>query len=127
MAVVWTEQAMAKHYPNITSVSVNPGLVKTGLAAGVQSRVVSGMMAVFPMVYQSPEQGACNTLWAATTAKTNLENGAYYDPVGKKGGAFSVAGIPSSSWGVAKSFHDKALEDKLWEWTEKELKDVKGL
>ena len=49
-------------------------------------------------------------MWAATTAKKHLENGAYYEPVG-------VKTVPTTKQGK-----DRGLAKKLCEWTEAELK-----
>jgi hypothetical protein len=62
----------------------------------------------FPGHYRSPVGGALNTTWCATVDKKELENGAYYKPVGSqdKGSGFAA---------------DEGLSKKLWEWTESEL------
>ena len=121
LADILYSKAIAKRYPQITSVSIHPGLVKTSLTAGVQSIVLNAVATVFAVAHQSPEKGAYNTLWAATTPKSNLENGVYYEPVGNK------AGPAMAWWGQGKIVNDEALADKLWEWTENELKNVEEL
>ncbi len=60
-------------------------------------------------------------MWAATTAKENLDGGKYYKPVGKTPGELN------SYSGVAEISGDEGLADRLWEWTEKELKDLVAL
>ena len=57
---------------------------------------------------QTVETGAYNQLWAATTKKADLINGAYYTPVGYQ----------SNGAGYAQ---DKGFSHELWDWTEKEL------
>ena len=56
----------------------------------------------------SLEDGAKNGLWAATVEKGKIENGGWYEPVGKKGRD-------------TKFITDVKLAEELWEWTEKEL------
>ncbi|RMZ74358.1 Short-chain dehydrogenase reductase SDR [Pyrenophora seminiperda CCB06] len=110
-------RSLAEQYPQITSVSLHPGIIITDLFKHVQSNVfmklgfwIYGLIGLFlPGHYKSPERGgALNTTWCATTAKAELENGAYYMPVGKKSGG--------SRWA-----RDEGLKKKLWEWTEEEL------
>ena len=91
LADILLAKAMAKRYPAITSVSVHPGLVKTNLLEGAEpstlTRSLGLMRWILPSsVFLSAEGGAHNTLWAATTPKAKLENGGYYEPVGKKAG-----------------------------------------
>ncbi|KAK9318795.1 hypothetical protein V1517DRAFT_334576 [Lipomyces orientalis] len=109
-------KAMAKRYPKIMSVAVHPGLVRTGLSKSIraESMVMSWMSWLMSSMYKSPEEGVYNTLWAATTPRGELTTGGYYEPVGKK-----TAG--------AKACSDEALADKLWDWTEEELKDMEEL
>ncbi|KAK3077651.1 hypothetical protein LTS18_009665, partial [Coniosporium uncinatum] len=53
--------------------------------------------------------GAMNQLWAATAPREGLENGGYYNPVGKLG---------KQRWAAREGEMGK----ELWEWTEAELK-----
>ena len=55
------------------------------------------------------EEGAYNQVWAATTERKNLANGAFYMPVGV---------IPR----LAKEGDNEKLAKQLWEWTEEQLK-----
>src|ERR1700753_3957380 len=107
---------MAKHYPQITSVSIHPGVVKTDLLSHSEQ---TPMMRLVRLGVRSsaltPEKGAHNTLWAATALEACLENGAYYEPVGKKVGKKFLGG------GMSDLANDEALVDRLWEWTEKHL------
>ena len=101
---------LAKRYPSITSVAVHPGVIITNLYT--PNAQTSFLMRIFVAVSGSflgkPSTGALNQLWAATAAKDELSNGAYYTPIGK----------PSSGSGYAK---DDKLANALWEWTEDEL------
>ncbi|KAG9523119.1 hypothetical protein KCV07_g2794, partial [Aureobasidium melanogenum] len=120
LADIFLAKSLAKHHPEITSLSVHPGLVRTQLSSGVET---SFMKPVFKLMrwtplYQSAEKGAYNVLWAATAPKDQIQNGAYYEPVGK------VPGKAAKGSGQSELVHDEPLAEKLWEWTEKELSDV---
>ena len=124
LADILLAKSMVKAYPNITSVSVHPGLVKTELGGRAEPSFLLNLMEAFRWspLYQSAEKGAYNTLWAATTPKANLVNGRYYEPVGK-----TPAKKKKSFSGVAEICSDEALADKLWTWTEKELEGLQAL
>lgn len=105
---------MAKRYPQITTVSLHPGSVRTNLTSafagnsivhGLSTWVAMGVLGV------NVEKGARNQLWAATAPKDKLVNGEYYDPVGKPGMRIPYA-------------RDEKLAEKLWDWTEKEIEGV---
>lgn len=105
---------MAKHYPQITSVALHPGMVDTPLYQaffGNSWLIQKGMAAakaVLRGIYLSVEDGARNQIWAATAPKDQLTNGAYYDPVGIEGQRSAAS-------------RDEKLGEELWNWTEKEL------
>lgn len=124
LADILLAKGMAKHYPQITSVAVHPGLVRTELGGRVESGLLTSAMNLLrwtPM-YQSAEKGAYNALWAAVSPKQPLKNGGYYDPVGKTPGKPTKYGT-----GVAEICNDEELADKLWEWTESELEGLEAL
>ncbi|KAH8681719.1 hypothetical protein BX600DRAFT_375194 [Xylariales sp. PMI_506] len=92
----------------ITAVSINPGDVNTGLYSsgnlGLKMNVLSAVL--LPLIGISVEEGAKNSLWAATSP--DVVSGEYYEPVG-------VAG-------KASAFSQNAeMAAKLWDWTQKEL------
>lgn len=107
---------LAARHPEITSVSLHPGVILTDLFASLRTNIflkigmwIYGIVGlVLPGHYKDPRGGALNTTWCATTAKAELVNGAFYNPVGSESGG--------SQW--AK---DKGLQKKLWEWTEAEF------
>jgi hypothetical protein len=69
---------------------------------------VRALMAIFvPFDRLQPDQGAFNTLWAATEQRDKVVNGEYYDPVGQ---------VVSTSANVTKE-----KSSKLWTWTEEAL------
>ena len=123
LADILLAKGMAKRHPEIVSVSVHPGLVRTELGGRAESSPMLTIMELlrWTPLYKSPEKGAYNLLWAATTAKGNLEGGKYYEPVGK------TPGKPNSHSGMAEICNDTGLADQLWAWTEKELEGLKAL
>jgi NAD(P)-dependent dehydrogenase (short-subunit alcohol dehydrogenase family) len=107
-------KALAKRYPQITSVSLHPGVILTDLynpqnQSSVFFKYTIALVA--PLAFGGLKQGSFNQLWAATVEKGKLENGAYYKPVGSKAGGSYMTGYA----------RDEALADKLWDWTEAEL------
>lgn len=100
---------LATRYPNITSVSVHPGFVRTEMVSGASflDRTIVSMASGGN--WTTVEEGPYNQTWAATTAKGHLKNGAYYEPIGVQ---------VNSSSAHAK---DRVLSQKLWDWTEQEL------
>lgn len=109
-------KSLAEHYPQITSVSLHPGVIITDLFNTLRTNfflkvglwVFMFIGLVLPDHFRGPEGGALNTTWCATVPKEKLENGAYYIPVGKKSGGSKYA-------------RDEGLRKKLWEYTEEEL------
>ncbi|KZM28300.1 oxidoreductase [Ascochyta rabiei] len=107
---------VAQRYPQITSVSIHPGVIFTDLFQSLRANVflkaglwIYGLLFfVLPGHFKSPEGGALNQTWAATAKKENLVNGAYYKPVGVKNSGNKAA-------------RDEGLQKKLWEYTEAEL------
>ncbi|KAE9365466.1 NAD(P)-binding protein [Stipitochalara longipes BDJ] len=101
---------LAKLYPKLTVTSIHPGLIlgtnltdQMGWFDRTLIRVVSLHLPRIKM-----QEGAYNTLWAATSIDKNLQTGGIYEPVGKV-----VEGTKQSE--------DETLEEALWEWTKKEL------
>ncbi len=99
---------IARRYPNITSTSVHPGVINTGMVGdlGFWNKAFVYVANVGKMV--TLEQGVCNQLWAATACKDQVTNGGYYEPVGVPGTHDKVS-------------NDEKLAAELWEWTQKEL------
>ena len=99
---------LARRYPSITTVSVHPGVIATGLVTGLSlvNQVSLRLLYIGRMV--TIEEGVKNQLWAATTERKNLVNGTYYAPVG----------VPGKHYRMSK---DVNLARELWEWTHKAL------
>ncbi|KAJ5112131.1 hypothetical protein N7532_000176 [Penicillium argentinense] len=105
---------LSRRHPSITSVSVHPGIILTDLYGSISER--SSLVALgsktLSFFGSSVAEGAYNELWAAAGAKKmDLENGAYYVPVG-----------------IRKEHNKYVRSEKmgkaLWEWTEAELQKV---
>ena len=102
-------QKIAELYPSIMSCSVQPGAVATDIGAANQGFFLSLLKRLGTGgLVLTPEQGAYNMCWVATTKRENLENGAYYEPVGWLGTMTKIA-------------KDQIARDQLWDWTQKEL------
>lgn len=101
---------LARRHPEITSVSIHPGVIHTGLwqASKASNPVMRYGLAAFNPLLTSEKEGTLNHLWTAGTEKGNLTNGEYYIPVGVRG------------WGNWFA-HDKEFSKSLWEWTEQQL------
>jgi retinol dehydrogenase 12 len=106
--ILWARE-LAKRYPEITSVSINPGDVKTNLYTDSKGpwyfEIIK--LVAFPFIGTTLENGAKNSLWAATSK--SVVNGEYYDPVGKGNTASTLS-------------QDKELLEKLVNWTDEALK-----
>lgn len=99
---------IARRHPQITSTSVHPGVINTGLVSdlGLLNRAFVWVTTWGKMV--PLEEGAKNQLWCATVEKGNITNGGFYEPVG----------IPGEH---DKLSNDAKLAAELWEWTQTEL------
>lgn len=101
---------LARRYPDITSVSIHPGTVKTDLGNSFinESNAVVRGITIFlaSYVFKDIASGTKNQLWAATAK--DVISGAYYVPVGQKDPATKYA-------------RDEALARRLWDWSEKEV------
>lgn len=102
---------LSRQYPGITSVSVHPGVVATELVGNSKFMDRALIHATNFGNLLKPEEGAFNQVWAATAPREKLENGMYYELVGKL------------AWKkLDKTARDDGLAKRLWEWTEEALK-----
>lgn len=116
LANILFTRELAARYPQITTVSLHPGVILTDLYATLQKNwllaplifIYGRMMGFLPGHFPDAAGGALNQTWAATTPKENLKNGEYYRPVG----------VHSFCSSYAK---DLGLAKKLWDWTEGEF------
>lgn len=108
---------LAKRYPDIKAVAVHPGSVDTTLFHPF-GKSLGWLNAVYTLALKAVlvpiEQGARNQVWASVGKE--VESGEWYAPVGSKG-TVKVRGTDLA--------RDDALAEKLWNWTENELKDQK--
>lgn len=110
LANVLYARALAKHHPDIISVSMHPGVASTGIARTMPWPVQTLIKAFGSTVLKTPEEVAWGGVWAATAKRDEVKNGAYYRPVG-----VDYTGVGQTG--------DDELAEELWEWTEKELAD----
>ncbi|KAL4994478.1 hypothetical protein BDV10DRAFT_203806 [Aspergillus recurvatus] len=112
LANVLHSKELARRFPDILSVSLHPGTVKTNLSAGPVSSTPLYRL-IKPLVEfgaPGPRKGAANILYAAVSPalKTEFNNGAYLLPVGR-------VTAPS------KAGSNPKMAEELWVWTEKAL------
>ncbi|KAI1023215.1 hypothetical protein LB503_000146 [Fusarium chuoi] len=109
LACLLYAREVAKRYSGFKNIAINPGEVQTELftrEAGddlmkhLQENVASKV--AIPI-----SEGVSNHLWATTAP--DIENGEFYEPVGKTGGL--------EGHGL-----DDEMAKKLWDWTEEQLK-----
>ncbi|KAF4334005.1 alcohol dehydrogenase Bli-4 [Fusarium beomiforme] len=104
---------LARRYPQLTTASLQPGLVTTNLANTMSDnswimRLAWKITTMFIGV--DVPTGTLNQLWASTSK--DVVSGTYYEPIGRTG-----LGKPHTN--------DSALAARLWDWTEKELEGEK--
>lgn len=112
LANILFSQQLALHHPEITSVSIHPGVIQTDLVNGLPlgHRLFIGLTSSMMMI--TLENGAKNHLWASTVPTAELKNGGFYEPVGEVGREFANA-------------KDEKLAAQLWEFTQRELEGWK--
>jgi NAD(P)-dependent dehydrogenase (short-subunit alcohol dehydrogenase family) len=112
LAQIYHAKALAKRYPNITSVSLHPGVVSTDIVNDNARKTNPFLHFIYKvpgkLISVDVSTGALNQLWASVGIKEQQKNGGYYMPLGKE------------TEGTAAVTDAKAA-DTLWEWTEKEL------
>ncbi|ROV96505.1 hypothetical protein VMCG_07827 [Cytospora schulzeri] len=103
---------LARRHPQVTAVSVHPGVVETDLVntQPLMNKIVIYMTNFWNL--DSAADGTLNTLWAAAGAsRAEIQNGAWYLPVGLLGQSK-----------LDKDAGDPELAKRLWEYTEEALK-----
>ena len=101
---------MARRYPEFMTVSLHPGVIKTDLwkSNSENGGLVGFVLGVAERFGKSVSEGALNTLWCSVGAKRDeLQNGAYYTPVGK---------LAENKW-----TRNQAAQKRLWDWTAEEV------
>lgn len=110
LAQMLYSQQLARRHPRITSVSVHPGFIMTGLFDGINLMTKLPVL-ILSLGKKTPvEQGHYAQCWAATVTQDRLVNGEYYEPIGRLG---------KRATAQAK---DMELAERLWNWTENELR-----
>jgi NAD(P)-dependent dehydrogenase (short-subunit alcohol dehydrogenase family) len=106
--LLYTDE-LARHYPEITWVSVHPGYIFTGLFDGVDLFTKLPVL-IMSIGNRTPvEKGHFTQCWAATAPKERVVSGGYYEPIGVEG---------KRATALAR---DRKLAGRLWEWTQGEL------
>ncbi|KAI5866149.1 NAD(P)-binding protein [Durotheca rogersii] len=110
-------RALARRYPAVATVAVHPGIGRTGLMSHAEPSLSTRLFTVGKFLLSSAADLARNPLWAATAPRApgaGPQSGAYYEPVGRRSGA-------------SKDALDDELAERLWAWTENELRDLEPL
>ncbi|PSR88608.1 hypothetical protein BD289DRAFT_366897 [Coniella lustricola] len=109
LALIHLTKHLATAHPQLDIIAIHPGRVNTGLGTALskESLLVRLCAPLAPFISVDPEIGARNHLWAATSR--NVVSGTYYEPVG----------VPDKE---GPSARDEAMRERLWKWTEDELK-----
>lgn len=118
LAGILLARRLAEQNPRLLVASVHPGAADTDLHAaatdvGLLDRLVNRL--VYPLlIFQSVGTVAKNLVWAATAPTKDLVSGEYYEPLGRV-----AEGRPEG--------RDAALAQRLWDWTEEQLRDLPAL
>ncbi|KPM37263.1 hypothetical protein AK830_g9323 [Neonectria ditissima] len=112
LANVVFARELARREPAVACLVVHPGVVRTELVTELSFWKRALVHVTNPMGLMTPEQGGCNTAWAAAAPGARAEaakgKAAFFEPVGK-----ANAG-DAACW-------DEKLAKELWEWTVKEV------
>jgi NAD(P)-dependent dehydrogenase (short-subunit alcohol dehydrogenase family) len=116
LANILFSHELAARYPQITSLSVHPGVIITDLYTSVRASVfVRGALWLYSFIgpllpghFKDAKGGSLTQTWAVVAPKEGLKNGDLYNPIGVHSNGSSYA-------------QDRGLAKKLWEWTEEEL------
>lgn len=109
LANIHYTRALSRRYPDIRSISIHPGVVKTNLASGISGSwpLVKPFLALAGFFLTKVSDGAKNQLWASVSPEA--KSGEYYFPVGVTGKG-------------SEQSRSADLEEQLWNWTQEELK-----
>lgn len=101
---------LARRYPEVTTLVVDPGPSNTGLVSslGCFDKLIVYLGNINRFLDQ--DQGHWNQVWAVGVSKDRAMQGELYEPVG----------VPSKSY--TPYCLDTELASKLWDWTEDQLK-----
>ncbi|OTA58826.1 oxidoreductase [Hypoxylon sp. EC38] len=101
---------LARRYPDILTLIVDPGPSNTGLVSSLG--FLDKMIVYLGNInrFLDEDQGHWNQVWAVGVSKDKAKSGELYEPVGK----------PTD--GLTHWCLDEKLAARLWDWTEGELK-----
>lgn len=101
---------LARRYPEILTLIIDPGPSNTGLVSGLG--FLDKMIVYLGNInrFLDEDQGHLNQVWAVGVPKDKAKQGEFYEPVGKLTTGYT-------HWCL-----DQKLAEKLWDWTEEELK-----
>lgn len=101
---------LARRFPEVVTVVVDPGPSETGLVTGLGALDKLVVYAGNVGKFLEADQGYWSQVWAVGVDRERVRSGELYEPVG----------VPSASY---KPFClDEKLAARLWDWTEEELK-----
>lgn len=101
---------LARRYPEILTLVVDPGPSSTGLVTSLSFMDRMIVYAGNINKFLKDDQGHWNQVWAVGVPKDKARQGELYEPVG----------VPSKSY--TPFCLDEKLAARLWDWTEEELK-----
>ncbi|KAI1206782.1 NAD(P)-binding protein [Annulohypoxylon truncatum] len=101
---------LTRRYPEILTLIVDPGPSNTGLVSSLG--FLDKMIVYLGNInkFLEDDQGHLNQVWAVGVPKDRAKQGEFYEPVG----------IPTQ--GYTHWCLDQKLAERLWDWTEEELK-----
>ena len=105
---------LARRYPQITSLAIHPGTIKTGLASNLNTFNKAIFYMITWRTLVNSDEGVWNQLWAVAANKKDIVSGGYYVPVGVHEALRT------------KEAKNDALAEELWTWTEKELEGYRS-
>ena len=107
---IYFASEVARRWPQLTSVSVYPGLIKTDLYDNLGARnILVRWTLAFTRglgMFQGPRDGAKAVVWTAVVEKGRLENGGYYTPGGRL-------------WKGHPRTEDQGMGRRVWKWSQK--------
>ncbi|KAK6347663.1 hypothetical protein TWF718_005502 [Orbilia javanica] len=98
--------ALAERSKDVKFITVHPGMVATNLHHEASGFFLKTFLNTAIYFATPVEKGAYNQIWAATS------------PDAQNGGCYAPTGL---SWKRSKASQDHELQEKLWNWTQKEL------
>ena len=110
LANVLFARELAKRAPEIATVALHPGVIKTDLyvASSDANFLLRAGLRYFGWMWGDVAAGAKNQTWATTCPKAELKSGSYYTPTA----------VLSPGTGISR---DEALAQRLWAWSEGEM------